>query len=72
MNRLFELGNRYVENSDWKDISLIKICLCSMGILIGVSIPRKNKRVIQAVSGTVFGATYFVLMRKVFGIIKEM
>jgi len=29
-------------------------------------------RVAQAISGTVFGAIFFVLMRKVFGIILEM
>jgi len=72
MNKLFELGNRYAKNSDWKDFALVKFCLCAMGVLIGVSLPGKNKRVIQAVAGTVFGATYFVLMRKVFKLIFEM
>jgi len=72
MEKLFELGNRYAKQSDWKDFALVKICLCAMGILIGVSLPKKEKRLFQAISGTVFGAIYFILMRKVFGIILEM
>lgn len=72
MNKLFELGNRFAKDSDWKDFALVKICLCAMGVLIGVSLPKKNVRGAQAISGTIFGATYFVLMRKVFGIILEM
>ena len=72
MNKLLELGNRYAKNSDWKDFALVKICLCAMGILIGVSLPKKHMRVTQAISGTVVGAIYFILMRKVVGIILEM
>jgi len=72
MNKLFELGNRYAAKSDWKDFAFVKICLCAMGVLIGVSLPKKNMRFVQAISGTVFGATYFVLMRKVIKLILEM
>lgn len=35
MKRLLEIGNLYAKESDWKDFALVKICLCSMGILIG-------------------------------------
>jgi len=44
MNKLLELGNRYAKKSDWKDFALLKVCLCAMGILIGVSIPKKKMR----------------------------
>lgn len=72
MSKLIELGNRYAKNSDWKDFALVKFCLCALGVLIGVSIPKKNKKITQAVAGTVYGATLFVLMRKVYGIYLEM
>jgi len=72
MDKLFELGNRYAKNSDWKDFALVKLCLCAMGVLIGVSFPRKSKRVAQVVAGTIFGATYFVLIRKVIILVLEM
>ena len=40
MKRLFELGNQYVRESDWKDLALVKFCLCAMGIMIGLSLQR--------------------------------
>ncbi len=27
MKNLFEIGNQYVKESDWKDLALIKFCL---------------------------------------------
>lgn len=69
IRKFLDLGNKYAEQSDWKDFALTKFCLCAMGILIGVSLPKKCKRPVQAIAGTVFGATYFILMRKVFGIV---
>lgn len=72
MKWFLELGNNYAAKSDWKDFALTKFCLCAMGILIGTCIPKRDKRVAQAIAGCVFGATYFVLMRKVVGIVQEM
>ena len=36
MKRLFELGNQYVRECDWKDLALVKFCLCAVGIMIGI------------------------------------
>lgn len=72
MKKLIELGNSYAAQSDWKDFALVKFCLCAMGLLIGICIPKKDKRATQAIAGTIFGVTYFILMRKVFRIIVEM
>lgn len=69
IRKFLDLGNKYAEQSDWKDFALTKFCLCAMGILIGVSLPRKCKRPALAIAGIIFGSTYFILMRKVFGIL---
>lgn len=66
MKRLFELGNQYVRESDWKDLALVKFCLCAMGIMIGTQIPTKHKRVVVAGAFGVFVATYIPLMTKLF------
>lgn len=71
IKKFLDLGNKYAEQSNWKDFALTKFCLCAMGILIGVSIPKKCKRQAQAIAGTIFGSTYFILMRKVIGIIMK-
>lgn len=51
MNKLLEIGNRYAAESDWKDFSLTKLCLCAMGILIGIHIPVKIKKTASVISG---------------------
>lgn len=72
MKKLFELGDRFASQSDWKDFALTKFCLFSMGIIIGVLIPEKQVKKAAAAAGGVFAATYAVLMAKVFKIAKEM
>ena len=72
MKELLELGNRYAAKSSWKDFAFVKFCLCAIGVMIGVNIPKKNKRGAMTAAGVVFAATYVPLMKKVFDIAKEM
>ena len=72
MKKFLEIGNRYAEQSDWKDFALTKICLCAMGILIGLKISENKKKSIAIISGVVFLGTYTLLMMKVFKVVKEM
>ncbi len=72
MKKLLEVGNRYAANSDWKDFALTKLCLCAMGILIGINIPTNKKKITAIISGGLFGVTYVILMAKVFTIVKNM
>lgn len=68
MKNLFELGNQYAKESDWKDFALLKFCLCAMGIIIGTQVTPKYKKTAVYVSIGVFIATYIPLMAKVFKI----
>ena len=72
MKKLLEIGNRYAEQSDWRDFALTKFCLCAMGILIGMHIPIKGKKTTSVITGGVFFVTYVLLMKKVVKIVKEM
>lgn len=71
MKYLFELGNQYAKESDWKDFALVKLCLCAMGIIIGTQVAPKYKKTVICVSAGVFIATYIPLMAKVFKIIRR-
>lgn len=64
MKKLFDLANEYVKQSDWKDLALIKLCLCAMGILIGCSVPHRYKKIVITGSVAVFFITYIPLMAK--------
>ena len=54
MKKLLELGNDYAANSDWTDFALAKFCLCAMGILIGIGIPVKKKKISSAIQENSF------------------
>lgn len=69
MCRLFEYADRYIKESDWKDIALLKLCLCAIGVLMGMSIAPKYKKKVMAAAAVVFGLTYVPLMKKFIGII---
>ena len=69
MHRLFEYADRYIKESDWKDIALLKLCLCAIGVLIGINLAPKYKKQTAVIASIVFGFTYVPLMTKFFKII---
>ncbi len=38
MDKIFEVADRYIKSSDWKLFSVLKFCLISLGIMIGMLI----------------------------------
>ena len=44
MKCLFTYADKYLKQSSWKDLALIKFCLFAMGIMGGIRIPEKNKK----------------------------
>ena len=68
MHNLFKLADSYVEKSDWKDLAMIKICLCGMGMVIGSSLSPKYKREVMTAGATMFVLSYVPLMGKFIGI----
>lgn len=71
MKYFFDIGNRYVKDSDWKDLALIKFCLFSMGIMLGTQLPKKNKNIAACIASGVFTATYIPLVAKLIRIMKS-
>lgn len=64
MTWLFDKANQYLAESDWKDLALVKFCLCAMGVLIGLNVPKKHKDVTTGFAAGVFSVTYVLLMSK--------
>lgn len=71
MKKLLEIGNRYAKDSDWTDFALTKLCLCAIGVMIGVNLPAKSKKPAMAAAGGLFAATYVPLMARVIRVVKE-
>ena len=64
MTRLFSAADRYLEVCSWKDIALLKFCLCAIGVLVGIALPARRKRAAAWLASTVLVITYIPLMIK--------
>lgn len=71
MKCLFTYADKYLKQSSWKDLALIKFCLFAMGIMVGMRIPEKNKRAAGWIAYVVFLSTYLPLMTKFLRIVTE-
>lgn len=71
MKKFFELGNAFLKESDWKDLAMIKLCLCAMGILIGMCVPKKHRELVFSAALGSFIGTYIPLMTKLYGIVEK-
>ena len=61
MKKLFEVANRYIETSDWKVIAVLKFCLISLGMMLGMLIRPKHKKPVFLAALCVFVASYIPL-----------
>ena len=71
MNKLFEVANRYIETSDWKIIAILKFCLISLGVMLGMGVREEHKKPVLAAALSVFFATYIPLMAKFYRVFRE-
>lgn len=71
MKKLLSYGDAFIKQSNWKDLALIKFCLCAIGILWGLALPKKARKPAAMSAMFVFIATYIPLMLKFFSIVKQ-
>lgn len=69
--KLFKLANRYIQESDWRTLAALKLCLLSIGLIVGVLLPASCRTAVLIVSGVVFVATYIPLMAKFFRLMRK-
>lgn len=61
---LFDRADRYAAQSTWRDFALVKACLFSMGVLMGLLVPFRKKKWAALGAGLVFLPTYALLLRR--------
>lgn len=71
MKKLFDSADRYLHQATWKDLTVIKFCLFSMGLFIGSFAAGRHKKAVRISALTVFIITYIPLMAKFLPILKE-
>lgn len=71
MKGLINYADRYLEQADWTDMALLKVCLCSMGMIIGTSVCDKAKKPVKFGAKVVMVATCVPLAIKAVNILLE-
>ncbi len=72
MKKFFAIADRYLRESDWKTIAALKLCLMSLGVLVGIMLPARHKKTAAAVALPVFVVTYLPLVSKLFHVAAEL
>ena len=57
-------GRLMVRELELEDMAALKLCLMSLGLLLGLSVPRRKKPALALFSTLVFLGTYLPLMVK--------
>lgn len=71
MKKLFVIADRYLQESDWRTIALLKCCLLALGLVVGALLPARYKKTAVAVGLPVFLVTYLPLMAKLIHVAAE-
>lgn len=69
MKDLYKHVKKYKDQMNVLDFALLKICLTSMGVLIGMGIPKPRKKKAAICLSTIFAFTYAPLVTKFLGIV---
>ena len=72
MKKLFEAADRYIAESDWKTIAVLKFCLISLGMMLGMLVKTERRRSVMTGALCVFALTYVPLMAKFAKVLLDM
>lgn len=64
MKRLFSAADAYIAKMNWKDLALVKLCLCAAGVMLGLAAPKKLRKWAALGAVVVFVATYLPIILK--------
>ena len=64
MKRLFSAADAYIAKMNWKDLALVKLCLCAAGVMLCLAAPKKLRKLAALGAVVVFVATYLPIMLK--------
>ncbi len=61
MTKMKDFFDGYVVEFDWKDVTLMKICMCTFGILLGMNVKYKQKWITRFFASLCFLGTAILL-----------
>ena len=64
MKKLLSAADAYIAKMNWKDLALVKLCLCAAGVMLGLAAPKRVRKWAALGAVVVFVATYLPIMLK--------
>ena len=64
MKKLLSAADSYIAKMTWRDLTLVKLCLCAGGVMLGLAAPRRARKWAALGAVVVFVATYLPIMLK--------
>ena len=64
MRKLFSAADAYISKMNWKDLALVKLCLCAAGVMLGLAAPKKLRKWAALGAVVIFVTTYIPIMLK--------
>jgi len=71
VKRALEASDDYAKQSTWMDFALIKTCLCALGVMIGISVPKESRKPVFGVAAVAYALTYVAIMAKFLPVLKK-
>ncbi len=62
MKKLLDWANDCIRQWDWKDVALLKFCMLALGILAGLAMPHRGRRLAKQICAEIFLLTWATLM----------
>lgn len=64
MKKLLSAADAYIAKMNWRDLALVKLCLCAAGVMLGLAAPKRLRKWAALGAVAVFVATYLPIMLK--------
>ncbi|MEG2193083.1 MAG: permease of phosphate ABC transporter [Oscillospiraceae bacterium] len=64
MLKLIDKGEKYLKTMRWYDLGFLKVCLLSLGMMLGLCVKDKHKKPCFIVCTCIFVGTYIPAMAR--------
>ncbi|MBM6926281.1 permease of phosphate ABC transporter [Pseudoflavonifractor phocaeensis] len=62
MKKLLSAADACIAQMNWRDMALVKLCLCAAGVMLGLAAPKRVRKWVAFGAMAVFVTTYLPLM----------